>query len=94
MSAIALARVLAIAWEKSVLREAKAYNTEAVAKRQAGHAVRTQNAYAQERAREKEEAKKAREREPSSPTGQTPPKKKGATGREEAPKKRSGALMH
>lgn len=36
------------------------------------------NAFAQERAREKDEAKKAREREPASPTGDTPPAKKGA----------------
>ena len=49
-----------------------------VAKRQAGRAVPTQNAFALERAREKEEAKKAREREPASPTGDTPPAKKGA----------------
>ena len=34
------------------------------------------NAFAQERAREKDEAKKAREREPASPTGDTPPAKK------------------
>jgi hypothetical protein len=57
------------AWEIYVLREAKAFEAEAVAKRQAGRAVLPQNAFAQERTREKDEAKKAREREPSSPTG-------------------------
>ena len=81
------------AWEKSVLREAKAYDAEAVAKRQAGRAVPTQNAFALERAREKEEAKKAREREPASPTGDTPPAKKGTGQPGPAKAKRPGPLL-
>ena len=50
------------------------------------------NAFAQERAREKDEAKKAREREPASPTGDTPPAKKGAGQPGPAKSKRPGPL--
>ena len=81
------------AWELYVLREAKAYDVEALAKRQAGRAELSQNAFAQERAREKEEAKKAREREPASPTGDTPPAKKGAGQPGPAKSKRPGPLL-
>ena len=81
------------AWELYVLREAKAFEAEAVAKRQAGRAVLPQNAFAQERTREKDEAKKAREREPSSPTGDTPPAKKGAAQPVGSRSKRSGPLL-
>ena len=81
------------AWDLAVLREAKAFEAEAVAKRQAGRAVLPQNAFAQERAREKDEAKKAREREPSSPTGDTPPAKKGAAQPGGSRTKRSGPLL-
>ena len=82
-----------MAWEMAVLREAKAFDVEALAKRQAGRAVLTQNPFAQERAREKDEAKKARELEPSSPTGYTPPAKKGAAKPGAAKAPRSGPLL-
>ena len=42
--------------------------------------------FSDSKTREKDEAKKAREREPSSPTGDTPPAKKGAAGSLGAPK--------
>ena len=51
------------------------------------------NAFAQERAREKDEAKKAREREPASPTGDTPPAKKGTGQPGPAKAKRPGPLL-
>ena len=51
------------------------------------------NAFAQERAREKDEAKKAREREPASPTGDTPPAKKGAGQPGPAKSKRPGPRL-
>ena len=83
----------------AVLREAKAYDREAVAKPQAGRTTLPENAFAQERTREKDEAKKAREREPSSPTGDTPPAKilrrraPCSLERPSAKSKRTGPLM-
>ena len=66
------------AWAKAVLREAKAYDQEAAAKRQAGRVVLQRDGYGEERSRECAAAKEARLREPGSPTGATPPAKKGA----------------
>ena len=82
-----------LAWEKAVLREAKAFHVEALAKRQAGRAVLPQDGFAEERAREKAEAKKARELEPGSPSGLTPPSKKGGTQPVREKSKRSGSLL-
>ena len=82
-----------MAWEKALLREAKAFEAEALEKRRAGRAVLPQNPFAQERTRKKDEAKKARELEPSSPTGFTPPAKKGAAKPGAAKAPRPGPLL-
>ena len=73
------------------MREAKAFDAEALAKRQAGRSMMAQNGFAEERARERAEAKQARELEPGSPSGASPPVKKKAPARAQ-PKKRGGPL--
>ena len=49
--------------------------------------------FSDSKTREKDEAKKAREREPASPTGDTPPAKKGAGQPGPAKSKRPGPLL-
>ena len=82
-----------VAWEKAVLREAKAYDQEAAAKRQAGRMVLQTDGFGEERSRELAVAKEAREREPGSPSGATPPAKKGAPARAQPKKTRWTASL-